>query len=60
RERMLELLQVGYEHDELILLFAGDAALRLKLNKLDARLQDFGEPWPTTRKPRHDLLADQP
>jgi hypothetical protein len=60
RERMLELLQIGYEDDELILLFAGEAALRLKLHRLDARLQDFGEPWPTTRRPRHDLLADQP
>ncbi|GIL38673.1 DUF2948 family protein [Roseiterribacter gracilis] len=59
RERMLELLQVGFEDNELILLFAGDAALRLKLNKLDARLVDFGEPWPTTRRPRHDLLSDE-
>lgn len=58
RERMLELLQIGYEDGELILLFAGDAALRLKVNKLDARLVDVGEPWPTTRRPRHDLLSD--
>jgi hypothetical protein len=61
RERMLELLQIGYENGELILLFAAEAALRLKVSRLDVRLQDFGEPWPTTRRPRHDLLSgDEP
>jgi Protein of unknown function (DUF2948) len=59
RDRMLELLQVGYEDGELQLVFAGDAALRLKVRSLDARLEDFGEPWPTMRRPQHDLLDSE-
>lgn len=56
RDKLLELLQLGYQDGELQLVFAGEAAIRLRVDALDCRLEDFGEPWPTKRRPRHDLV----
>lgn len=36
------------------LLFAGDAAIQLHATRIDAVLEDFGEPWPATTLPTHD------
>lgn len=62
RDKMLALLGVTFEDGHLQLTFAAAApeeaaALRLSVERLDARLEDFGEPWPTTRRPQHDPAA---
>ena len=33
---------------DVTLLFAGDAAIRLRVREIAATLEDFGEPWPAT------------
>ena len=35
------------------LLFSGNAAIRLEIEKLSCRLDDFGQPWPTIFRPAH-------
>jgi hypothetical protein len=40
---------------EITLLFAGDAAIRLRVKSIAARLEDFGEPWPAPVAPAHEL-----
>ncbi|MGH7003495.1 MAG: DUF2948 family protein, partial [Alphaproteobacteria bacterium] len=35
------------------LLFAGDAGIRLELQRILAHGQDMGEPWPTRWRPHH-------
>ncbi len=51
--RMLDLLTIVQEAEELQLIFAGGARLRLKLSNWRLKLEDFGEPWPTQRQPCH-------
>jgi hypothetical protein len=58
----LELLTVvaetgadGLTH--VTLLFAGDAAIQLRVRRLAVRLEDFGEPWPAEAAPQHDLVS---
>jgi hypothetical protein len=41
-----------------ILLFAGDMALQLRVRAIDATLRDFGEPWAAAAAPRHELAAE--
>ncbi|MDH3663977.1 MAG: DUF2948 family protein [Alphaproteobacteria bacterium] len=55
-----ELLTIVSEPDDegglmLTLLFAGDIALRLKVNSLLVTLEDFGESWAASVAPHHDL-----
>ena len=61
----LELLTLFTERvDEglidVTLLFAGDAAIRLRVREIAATLEDFGEPWPAPVPPAHDLPATPP
>lgn len=35
------------------LLFAGDAAVRLEVDRIDCYVEDVGEAWPTRWRPRH-------
>ena len=56
----LELLTVFAEPAEdgaceVTLVFAGDAAIRLRVRALRATLEDFGEPWPAPVPPAHEL-----
>ncbi len=37
------------------LVFAGDAAIQLKVRAIAGRLEDFGEPEPAHAAPRHEL-----
>ncbi|MGI9435420.1 MAG: DUF2948 family protein [Geminicoccaceae bacterium] len=39
----------------IVLLFAGDVAIRLQVSKLALSIDDFGDPWPAIVAPRHDL-----
>jgi hypothetical protein len=61
----LELLTVVAEPaadgaTEITLLFAGDAAVRLRVRRIHATLEDFGEPLPAPVPPAHDLAAPPP
>ena len=42
-----------------ILVFAGDMALQLRMRAVDATLCDFGEPWPAAAAPHHELAAER-
>ena len=53
-ERMLDLLALLPEGDELQLIFASDARIRLKLNDWNLLIEDFGERWPAQCNPCHD------
>lgn len=59
----LEFLTMVAQPDDdgvvsVILLFAGDMALQLRVRAIDATLCDFGEPWPAAAAPRHELAAE--
>jgi hypothetical protein len=41
-----------------VLLFAGDMALQLRMRGISATLCDFGEPWPASAAPRHELALE--
>jgi hypothetical protein len=58
----LELLTLIAEPGEdgltdVTLLFAGEAAIRLRVREIAATLEDFGEPWPAPVPPAHDLAT---
>lgn len=50
---MLDLLTITLDGDSLQIIFAGGAKMRLKLAHGRLKVQDFGESWPTTHRPRH-------
>ncbi len=72
RERMLELLAIlggaaaaerlgerpAAGREIVLLAFAGGGTIRLEVEAIRCRLDDFGEPWPTQWRPRHRLDSD--
>ena len=54
RALMLDLLMVKAEGDTLHFLFAGNAAIRLRLNTWSMIVEDFGEAWPAGCEPCHE------
>jgi hypothetical protein len=63
RGRLLSLLALEADPGApgaVMVLFAGGAALRIEVERLDCRLEDIGSPWPTTRRPAHALDDDPP
>lgn len=58
-DRLLEILTVMYEDGALTLVFAGDAAVRLEVDGIEAVVQDVGEPWPTMWRPSHPLGEEE-
>lgn len=59
RESVLNLLAIEFEPGEapsgaVTLYFSGDAAIRLKVECLEAALTDLGPPWSVRQRPRHD------
>lgn len=52
-ERILALLALEPGEGIVDLLFSGGAAIRLEVEKLVCRLDDFGEAWPTIFRPEH-------
>ncbi len=59
--RFLVMLSATYEplagkepEGYVMLTFAGDAAVRLHVECIEAELRDLGAAWQTERKPRHD------
>jgi hypothetical protein len=60
----LELLTIlvepgAAEAARVILVFAGDVAIQLQVDRIDAQLEDFGEPRPAQIVPQH-ALPDRP
>jgi hypothetical protein len=53
RGRTMPLLTVTYEDGAIMLTFGGNAAIRLSVDSLDLRMEDFGACWPTLQKPEH-------
>ncbi len=61
--RILSLLSIraeaGLDATEITLICAGAASIRLRVARIDCRLDDLGEPWPTAWRPSHgDAEAD--
>lgn len=59
KSRLLELLTLEARKGEIVLVFAGEAAIRLETRKIRVHLEDMGEPWPTTNLPRHGAAAEE-
>lgn len=63
-ERLLEVLtfmaeESGEDGSRLLtLVFAGGAAVRLEVEKIEVIVQDVGEPWPTMWRPNHPLEGE--
>lgn len=55
RGQILELLTIQAEPGAVLMLFAGGSALRLEGEGITCHLQDLGDPWPTTWRPRHPI-----
>jgi hypothetical protein len=55
RVRILELLAMEAGEGHIDLLFAGDATIRLEIETIVCRLDDFGAPWATIFRPGHKL-----
>lgn len=59
-DAVVELLAISFEPGEeppegvLLLQFAGGGDLRLSVECVDMILADISDPWPTTRRPKHD------
>lgn len=51
--QLLELLTIQIEGKALVLVFAGDAAIRLETSQPLCFIEDLDEPWPTKWRPRH-------
>ncbi|MEO3433084.1 DUF2948 family protein [Inquilinus sp. CAU 1745] len=58
RGQLLDMLALRAEEGAIRLDFADGVALLLTVDGVEARLEDLGEPWPTTRMPSH-LFEDQ-
>ena len=52
--RILVLLAIRRDGDEIRLEFSGGASIRLKVGRILCHARDLGEPWPTRWQPRHD------
>ena len=61
RDQILNLLTLSDDPQGITLLFSDGAAIRLDGDKIEAHLEDLGEPWPTDWRPAHRLdEPDQP
>lgn len=50
---LLELLAIQLEANAVILVFAGDAAIRIETSLPLCFIEDLDEPWPTKWRPSH-------
>jgi hypothetical protein len=57
RGLLMPLLTATLEDGAVVLTFGGGAALRLAVDRLDLRIEDFGACWPTRQMPRHGTIA---
>jgi DUF2948 family protein len=49
----LELLTVQAQGSAILLMFAGNATVRLEVEAVRCHFEDLGEAWPTTWRPEH-------
>jgi Protein of unknown function (DUF2948) len=54
-DRFLELLAITAQAGAITLEFAGDASVRLEVDRILCHLEDIGEPWPTRWRPDHPV-----
>jgi len=64
-EKLYEVLTIlaepaGADGAVLTLVFAGDAAVRLEVERIEVLAGDVGEPWPTLWRPHHALDSGTP
>ena len=57
---MVELLALTFEPGEapggaVVFTFAGGGDLRAEVECIDAAMADLSDPWPTPRKPEHQV-----
>lgn len=57
RQELLTMIAepAGDGAQTITLVFAGDAAIQLSVERIHARLDDFGEPWKASCTPAHDF-----
>ena len=64
RRQVLNLLAIEAADGGVLLRFAGGGDVRLDCDKVDCRMQDIDEPWPTQHHPTHasddDAVSLQP
>ena len=53
RRQVLNLLAIEAADSGVLLRFAGGGDVRLDCDKVDCRMQDIDEPWPTRHRPAH-------
>ncbi len=53
--RLLEVLTILPEEGALTLVFAGGAAVRLEVERIEVFVEDVDEPWPTLWRPQHPV-----
>ncbi|HET8726692.1 MAG TPA: DUF2948 family protein [Alphaproteobacteria bacterium] len=53
RSLILDLLALRYGDGILHMDFAGGAAIAVTVDRIDIRMEDVGEAWPTTKRPEH-------
>ena len=64
-DRLLELLAIltGEPPETpgttVLLVFAGGGRIKLDVDRIRCRLEDFGESWPTRWRPRHRVDTDE-
>tara|TARA_R110000787_G_scaffold79402_7_gene173552 strand:+ start:932 stop:1384 length:453 start_codon:yes stop_codon:yes gene_type:complete len=54
RSQVFELLALAAGDGYVDLLFAGNATIRVDVEKILCHAEDFGEPWPTQWRPEHE------
>jgi hypothetical protein len=57
RDRILEVLAVSAQPGAVVFEFSGNDSMRLEVGRILCHLEDIGEPWPTSWRPRHPLDA---
>ncbi len=60
RDAVLDLLAMTFERGDapggaVVFTFAGGGDLRAEVECIDAVLADLSQPWPTPRKPQHEV-----
>ena len=60
RSRILDLLTLGTGDGSVVLVFAGDAMIRLEIDGLCCFLEDIGQTWPTRWRPAHPVTEGEP
>jgi hypothetical protein len=59
-ERLLVLLALRADGNAIYLDFAGGSSIRLEIDRVLCHLDDLGEPWPTSWRPRHPVAENEP